>query len=279
MPDIPNELAEGEELSVSKQWNPMVRAMHRLSEGEPPVAQNEVELYELTAAMEYDATAKQWKALAKPVYRHPVNELYEMDDDALEETIWAPCAEHTADVGSLVPPFDSGDRVFTYTLFAHREILHQGARPSAWNGYLNANQAIPGDGSDDPIAWTQNDIDGSGITHSGTDITLAKAGWYHVDLMIQASPGSGTRISFSPRFRINDTDGPPRDGAIWTAEVDETITSSPKSEDWGHKFKAAAGDVLTVTVENTLGGGIAVTLEGDSDADNPRCHLSIAEIR
>ncbi len=147
---------------------------------------------------------------------------------------------------------------------------------SAWSGYLAAATMGIAGGVDSPISWTENQTDGSGISHNGTDITLNKAGWYHVDLTIQATPDAGARIVVTPRLRLNDTGGPPRDGAIWTAEVDETITSGPKSECWCYKFRAAAGDVLTTTVE--ADAAIAITLQGGIDASELRCHLSIAEI-
>jgi hypothetical protein len=275
MPDIPSEIAEGEPLSVSRQWNPMVRAMRRLSEGDPPEPQNDVDLYELTAAMEYDATAKQWKATAKPVYRHPVNELYELDDDGLEETIWAPCSEQSGDEASDDhAPFDSGDRVFTYMLFAHREILHQGRRCSAWNGHLNADDDIAKTASSE-LSWTQDNVIGYGITHSGASLTLVDAGWYDVDLGLCFAPdeGANDQCAFDIQLLLDAS-------VIWRME-NETPQSGQAfgadSRGYSYKFPATAGQVLKVKITN--GNILDVTMMGNSSAADIRCHLSIAQIR
>ncbi len=281
MLDLPPELSEGDVLSVGTQWNPLVRALGSLAEEiVPPVPPIYTRLYELTAAMTYDATAKQWKATAKPVYRHAVNELYEMDDDAVAETIWAPCNEHAADVGNAIPPFDSGDRVFTYKLFAHREILHQGVRPCVWSGHLNANLDLdktsdPGDGDTAAITWTQDNADGSAISHDGTDITLGPAGWYDLSLTLCFSPNEVPHsiVEFNTQLQLDGT-------AIWRVNLDDVEAvgaNASNNRGYSHKFKATAGQVLTVVITNQDELNLRVT--GNASAAQPRCYLSVAQIR
>ncbi len=124
MPILPDDVSEGDEISA-EQWQRVIDWLRTWEDVPLPLPQTHVELYELTATMEKDTTANQWKATAKPVYRHPINQTYEIDSNAVEETIWAPCVEQVVNEAIDAAPFHAGDRVFTYMLYAHREIVHQ----------------------------------------------------------------------------------------------------------------------------------------------------------
>lgn len=141
---------------------------------------------------------------------------------------------------------------------------------SIWSGYLAASQIILGD---DPaiaanISWTQYNAKSNGITHSTDSLTLKKGGWYDLYLTPLIA-NSVAQIVFTIRLKLDGD-------AFWTIEVDETITSGPKGEGYGCHFEASIGDVLTVAVTNDDDTN-AITLIGDADDNEPRCHLSVAE--
>lgn len=147
-------------------------------------------------------------------------------------------------------------------------------RPVIWNGYLASDENIAKNANAD-LSWTELDSDGSGITHSTTDITLVNAGWYEVNLTLSFGPNEAPndQCAFFTYFKLDGT-------TIWALEMENIKSTQGYGADaagFSHKFKATAGQVFKV---NITGAAILdFTMIGDASAANTRCALAVQWLR
>lgn len=185
--------------------------------------------------------------------------------------------EWRLDASEMGAGLSLGDRVVAFWDDQRGTFIPTGVAPSTasvWSGHLHANVDL-GHLESAVIPWTQDDVDGGGIVQDGGDIILGENGWYDVSYTINFAPNEDdwSICEFNSQFRLDDV-------AIWRVNIDgesKLGVRATNNRGYSHKFKAAAGKILTVVVSNR--DELDLRVMGNVSAGQPRCYCSVARFR